>query len=1062
MKSIISILDSLKIYDLSHFTYFNNINTVLFIKQKLLKVPRHSTAATGVAIAFYYLAYCEEAMERICNMLPKIVQELVSYALGLLGCNHDSGRCHATMFFGLSYQFKVMLDEFDKQDGLRQLYNVISVSPILSPRNEELEEPQLNSDQENAERQIIRHVCVSLKRYFESHLFYKYTQVTRQQYPSTSQSQPPFKALKNPPEIINEQIMTLQEILPMRAVWTPVNDFLTLGGVSLFITIIAHSYDWNYSGRAETVRSALDVLNICCVMPKVHAVFCELIDIPEMTQAAGINVVLGAAEGELVADAEVQKSALSLLVNVICAPVHRASCAIGRYGSAKKKLVNKSSEELIHNVWETVRANNGIIILLQLMLVKTPITDADCIRGMACRALAGLARSETVRQIISKLPLFINGQLQTLMRDPILQEKRCEHVQFQKYALELMERVSGKPTDIDTSLANIHKANVVAQTKIQFNEQQLHMLVYQHLMDRGLVDTATALLREAKLTPAIVQKPQPTLHHHSPFQIRSNLVNRPRIRSRTLETQLNLPGPSTSAIQAQNETTPTAVETPAEFPVDPQTITPIKLIKKTQTPVSATASQTAQRSLEKQGTNDVFLAPAAPGQSKNQLLPPNTNVTLDTIITEYLANQHSLCKNPMSTCPQFDLFVPHKCPDPRPNRTSGLGVNIAARLFKRQAGFDSRKLDRKFVHSHFQVQRTLRSSDSENCFTCCDFMPNDTSIVIGCQTGEVKVFNIIDSNEDFSYPCHESYIQHVQVSRDGRMALTTNSWRSPLSILWNINKKKFYSHMQFDEEDYVEFSNLAQDKILGTKNESAVIYDIKTGQKIKTLTPKIFNQYNKNRATFCPTDELILCDGVLWDFKSGKQIHKFDKLNNTLSGVFHPNGLEVISNTEVWDLRTFHLLRTIPALDQCQLKFSPQNVIYAYNIETDANPEAENNVYDTSFKTLDSYDYSSISTTDVKRSISDLSINNTGYMIALCENQGGYDSVSESVVRIYTVGRKRMAEDEIDEEEEEMAASDDEDDYDNTDEDEFGKSNIFFSFLVYPLELLILLFYLFN
>lgn len=32
---------------------------------------------------------------------------------------------------------------------------------------------------------------------------------------------------------------------------------------------------------------------------------------------------------------------------------------------------------------------------------------------MACRALAGLARSETVRQIISKLPLFTNGQLQS-------------------------------------------------------------------------------------------------------------------------------------------------------------------------------------------------------------------------------------------------------------------------------------------------------------------------------------------------------------------------------------------------------------------------------------------------------------------------------------------------------------------------------------------------------------------------------------------------------------------------------------------------------------------------
>lgn len=66
-----------------------------------------------------------------------------------------------------------------------------------------------------------------------------------------------------------------------------------------------------------------------------------------------------------------------------------------------------------------------------------------------------------------------------------------------------------------------------------------------------------------------------------------------------------------------------------------------------------------------------------------------------------------------------------------------------------------------------------------------------------------------------------------------------------------------------------------------------------TGTKVLTLTPSLSNQYSKNRATFNPTDELVLSDGVLWDVSSGKQIHKFDKLNQMLSGVFHPNGLEV-------------------------------------------------------------------------------------------------------------------------------------------------------------------------
>lgn len=47
------------------------------------------------------------------------------------------------------------------------------------------------------------------------------------------------------------------------------------------------------------------------------------------------------------------------------------------------------------------------------------------------------------------------------MRDPILQEKRQEHVSFQKHALELLGRLSGKTKhtgkDLDVSLINIHR-----------------------------------------------------------------------------------------------------------------------------------------------------------------------------------------------------------------------------------------------------------------------------------------------------------------------------------------------------------------------------------------------------------------------------------------------------------------------------------------------------------------------------------------------------------------------------------------------------------------------------
>ena len=124
------------------------------------------------------------------------------------------------------------------------------------------------------------------------------------------------------------------------------------------------------------------------------------------------------------------------------------------------------------------------------------------------------------------------------------------------------------------------------------------------------------------------------------------------------------------------------------------------------------------------------------------------------------------------------------------------------------------------------------------------------------------------------------------------------------------------------------------------------------------LKPQISNDYQKNRATFDPSDELVLNDGVLFDTRAGKEIKKLDKLNQTLNGVFHPNGLEIVSNSEVWDLRTFHLLKTVPGLDQCSVKFTNNgDIIYAVSLEQETD---DGEKYESAFKTFDARDYSGI------------------------------------------------------------------------------------------------------
>ncbi|XP_044588564.1 protein mahjong isoform X2 [Cotesia glomerata] len=1031
---------------------------------KLLDVPRPSVAATGVSICLYYLAYCEDALERVCQKPKAIISNLVTYALWLLERSHDSGRCHATMFFGCSFPFKIILEEFDAQDGLRKLFNVISTLPILNVEDESI----LNDDEECASRQIVRHVAVALKKYIEAHLYLKAEQLQQQQRVENelgqqvvpqSLSSKPCK-FKNEEEA-QEKVELLLKLMNVRTHWPPVEKLYELGSITLLLQIIALAREWNFSNRAynsscsETVRSCLDVIAVCTVVPKVMLLLCDRVDMPDSSMTMAINLLLAAAEGEITPDADVQRAALRAIVNCVCAPIQRVSGTVVRFsstGSNKKKTNTYNSEELIQKVWSSVRSNNGIMVLLQLMMVKTPITDADSIRALACRALAGLARSEKVRQIIGKLSMFTGGQLQSLMTNPIHNEKRQEHVMFQKYALELIERVSGKakPTnaEYELSLASLHRANVIAQTKIQYDKQQLNQLIYQHFVSEGLYHVAAELQRSVGLDTAVMKPmisyqpftystPAPTVAARPGYSPGYIYNTNPRNQRDGFNRSTAQTPPSTRYISHTSSTPITPgvrIKLADSLNQSNSNNQPIKLQinqKKHQqdkvNSMNQSLSTPFNRSLQKQISRD----PGAVAGAELPLASHTTPlITLDSIVTEYLTNQHALCKNPMVTCPKFNLFEPHKCPDPRPK--SSAAANITVRSTRRQVGINDKRLDRRYIYSRFCPIKTFRPTDVEGAFMCCTFSADQQSLMVGTYSGDVKMFNIHTGIEEASYQCHESYLSHMECNKRGDLLLTSTAWRRPLSGLWSIGTF-FDLKLTMEAEDYVEFSK-HQDKIIGTQGDTATIYDIATGKLVSTLTPSIAsNGYFRNRATFSVNDELVLSDGILWDVNSGKEIHKFDKLNASINGFFHPSGTEIISHTEVWDLRTFHLLNTVPALENHEVVFSPVNhILYGVFVEQDNDNEP---TCSTAFQTLDALDYSSIATCDVKKGIYSLACNKYDTQIAIVENVGEeYINVQESSVRLYDVGRRRDDEDEADED-------DDEDDLDASDDDDGSNSD---------------------
>ena len=95
-----------------------------------------------------------------------------------------------------------------------------------------------------------------------------------------------------------------------------------------------------------------------------------------------------------------------------CLHCLQISGAVAKFQS-KSKPALKSSDHILSKMWGGVRASNGIKVLLPLLMVKSPLVDADCIRALTCKALCGLSRSDKIRHVIGKLQLFNSGQLQS-------------------------------------------------------------------------------------------------------------------------------------------------------------------------------------------------------------------------------------------------------------------------------------------------------------------------------------------------------------------------------------------------------------------------------------------------------------------------------------------------------------------------------------------------------------------------------------------------------------------------------------------------------------------------
>lgn len=771
------------------------------------------------------------------------------------------------------------------------------------------------------------------------------------------------------------------------------------------------------SSQVEVARAALDVL---CVVTLSRT--CQMLLTKRYPDLGivdnGLSVIMeyigdDSEYDEQQVDSVAMNSAIAILANCTGSSHCKGDDDVEATKPSSTPRARKK-RKVKETLCKLIQQNEGIAILLRLMETTEPAQTADETRYFACRALVGLSDYKPVRQILSKLQVFVGGKSFTAFKEPVLKDKKQLHVKLCESVEILLKKVTGKAISLDGDLKTARRTNIVSETRVQYNNNDVISMIHNHLLWSGLHTAADALAQESGLAT-----------DQDEFQFTTPKLKRLAFRSTGIDgSGDNTPKQSKITFSRGDRAsadTPTAgsvinIKTP--FAQRRAMRTDVM------TPMTRMNKKRDRYTLSRSGF--VTVDPRS-----NQTRRSPSPVTLNSIIEEYFQHQHSKCRNPVVTVPQFSLFTPHHCPEPR-NKIEA-SINATRRLQIRQGicpkwgGIGGMECDLRLIYNRFKPAGTVKCNEDRKIhFTSVAFLPNgDRRLILGDSAGNIQIPESYPFEDRAVHGISNSAIIHLEPSKFGDVMLTISPtfWSSKCSLL-AINDQ-LDQKLSFDDIDYVEFSKAVQDKILGTRESKAIVFDANTGTILDTYDKEeIACNYKYNCATFSYDDKLILSDGLLWDVRKSQTspIHKFDKFNPTVSGVFHPNGIEVIINTEVWDIRNFGLLRTVPAFDQCTLLFNrSRSVIYStkmgYFQDDDSSKQCKGLA--PAFQTFDSASYDQLGFITVKQQIYALALDNWDRNIAVIETPN-IDDPAMSVCRLYEVGLTR---DDNEEEEENVDSS---------------------------------------
>lgn len=684
--------------------------------------------------------------------------------------------------------------------------------------------------------------------------------------------------------------------------------------------------------------------------------------------------------------------------------------------------------DLLRDTWKALREVNCTQRLLQLLKYREDAAQADAVRALACKALAGLARDSTLCQILGKLDIV--SPLTELLRAPVSVDGARYHALLREHAVELVGRTAGpgaaaslKDAAAGTVQSRAAHAAVVARTVVTYDRAQLLELIRDHLAACGLSESAATLSREAGL-PVAPPVPIASTSATTPSATPNNSSSNNTLHSMVVQYLRN---------QHEHCATPIAVLPPFDL-----------------------------RHTHRCPTTTVAAALAQCGGSHATALTARGRAPI-SVAARLLDRQQQCAPYRSSGGRHLDYRLCYsRC---TPGRLVAEKGSIASNGGGGENGNGgngngngNNGSNGNGIGNGNGVANQINTDEDEDHFlTCACFYRGRRELLLGTAAGEARLVHTQTSRVLQSWQMFDGMVGRLAVSADARWlvassvpedeaagddACATKVWdlgggvdapgaREPCQVFGGVYAAALSAVP-------------GSDRVLGTLARRLAVYSLETGQVVRTMEGSLSWAQKRvpgaleSGARWSPCEDLVLNDNVLWDPRAPRVLHAFDKLTaaSVPSGYFSPGGTEVIINQGIWDLRTFKLVRTCPYFQYAALTFSRDGrAVYAVPRRRPPRRVHSSYYFDPFqplFHIVDAADYSLITEARTGGPVWALAADPTDAALAVIEGDP-YDPAEDSHCHLYFLGSHDPAEpDTRDSDDDADDASDADDDDDSS------------------------------